>query len=113
MKVIDVYARYFAAECTYAGVPRRAAAVRLTATSDSGRILYEVSVSFFPHRDEEDYAVSYDACASEVIYDAPGRRAKSREKAFLESLRTHADALAASMEGKIFWDQPLREARLG
>lgn len=113
MKVIDVYRQYFAAACVYSGVPRRAALVTLTATSDSGHITYEAGVSFFPHRDEEDYAVSYDACASAVLYDAQGRRAKSREKVFLSEIQSHADRLAASLEGQIFWDQPLRPAQFG
>ena len=56
MKVIDVYEQYFAAECTYSGVPRHAAVIKLTATSDAGTITYEVGVSFFPHNDPEDLA---------------------------------------------------------
>ena len=113
MKVIDVYSQYFSGECVYAGVARRAVLVRLTAESDSGHIRYEVGISFFPHRDEEDFAVSYDACGAETVYDAQGRRSRNREKVFLEELRDRADALAEAMEGKIFWDQPLGEARLG
>ena len=113
MKVIDVYEQYFAAECTANGRPRHAAVVKLTATSDAGRITYEAGVSFFPHDDEEDYAVSYDACASEVLYDAPGRRSKKREAELSKTLREQVDALAATLEGTVFWDRPLREARLG
>ena len=113
MKVIDVYQQYFGAACVFNGVERRAATVRLTATSDSGRITYEVGVSFFPHSDEEDYAVSYDAEAHTVVYDAPGRRSKTREKGLLEDLRARADELAESLEGQIFWDRPLGDARLG
>ncbi len=113
MKVIDVYEQYFAADCVANERPRHAAVVKLTATSDAGRITYEASVSFFPHDDPEDFAISYDAYASEVIYDAPGRRSKKREPALMETLREHADALAASLEGTIFWEEPLIEARLG
>ena len=113
MKVIDVYQQYFAAPCVFSGVERRAAVVKLTATSDAGMIGYEVSVSFFPHEDDEDYAVSYDACAADEIYAAPGRRARKRESDMLEALRTHADALARELGGEILWDQPLRDARYG
>ena len=113
MKVIDVYQQYFAARCVFHEVERRAVTVTLTATSDAGTIRYEVGVSFFPHTDADDFAVSYDAAASEEIYSAPGRRARKREAAMLEELRDHADALAASLGGEIFWDEPLRDARYG
>lgn len=113
MKVIDVYEQYFGGECVFQEVERHAAAVRLTATSDAGRISYEVSVSFFLHRDPEDFAVSYDAYASKTIYDAPGRRSKKREAVLLEELRPRAEELAETLGGRIFWDQPLREARIG
>ena len=113
MKVIDVYESYFDGECVFHEVERRAAAVKLTATSDAGRITYEVSVNFFPHRDPEDFAVSYDAYASETVYDAPGRRSKKREAELLGELRPRAESLAETLGGRIFWDQPLREARIG
>ena len=113
MKVIDVYAQYFAGEYLYNGVPRHAASVKLTATSDAGQVFYEVSVSFFPHNDPEDFAVSYDACAAREIYRARGRRSGKREAEFMESLRNQADALAAELGGTIDWDKPLIEARWG
>ena len=113
MKVIDVYQQFFAARCIFSGVERRAVTVTLTATSDAGTVRYEACVSFFPHREEDDFAVSYDAFASQELYAGPGRRSKKREKILLEeSLRPAADALAASMDGEVFWDRPLREARL-
>ena len=46
-------------------------------------------------------------------WSAKGRRSKKREAKFMEELRTHADELAAGMNGTIFWDKPLIEARLG
>jgi len=113
MKVIDVYAQYFAGECVYNEVPRHAASVKLTATSDAGEVFYEVSVTFFPHNDPEDFAVSYDACAAREIYRAKGRRSKKREAEFLETFRTEADAVAAELGGAIDWEQPLIEARWG
>ena len=114
MKVIDVYAQYFAGACVYNGVERRGASVKLTATSDAGEVSYVVSVSFFPHADPEDFAVSYDACKHRELYAAPGRRSKKRENALLEtSLRPAADALAAEMDAEIFWDKPLTQPRRG
>ena len=113
MKVIDVYAQYFAGECVYNEVPRHGASVKLTVTSDAGEVFYEVSVSFFPHNDEEDFRVSYDACAAREIYRAKGRRSKKREAEFLETFRTEADAVAAELGGTIDWDRPLIEARWG
>jgi len=113
MKVIDVYAQYFAGDCVYNEVPRHGVAVKLTATSDAGEVFYEVSVSFFPHNDPADFGVSYDAYASREIYRARGRRSKKREAEFLETFRTQADALAAELDGTIDWDKPLIEARWG
>ena len=113
MKVIDVYDRYYQGSCTYNGVERKGVRVLLIATSEEGMIRYEAAVSFFPHRDEEDFAVSYDAYASEELYHAKGRRSKKREEALLKELSPHADALAASLSGTIDWDAPLGEARLG
>ena len=113
MKVIDVYKQYFEADCVYNEVPRKGVVVTLTATSDCGQIKYEVGISFFPHRDEEDYGISYDAYASKVIYEAKGRRSKKREAEFLPKMQEYADSLALNMKGTIFWDKPLREAMYG
>lgn len=110
MKVVDVYRQYFAAECVYRGVERRGVLVTLTVTSDQGEITYEAAVTFFPHCDEEDYAVSYDAAASSVLYRARGRRSKKREAALLADFPAAADALAKTLGGCIFWEQPLRDA---
>ena len=58
---VNVYEQYFKARLDYGGAERRAALVMLTAESGQGEIRYEAAVSFFPHRDPEDFAVSYDA----------------------------------------------------
>ena len=110
---VDVYSQYFAAECVFHEVPRRAVIVKLTCESGGGEVRYTASVSFFPHRDEEDYAISYDAYAEKELFYKTGRRSKKREAELLEGLRAHADELAAQLDGEIFWDAPLREARLG
>ena len=73
------------------GVERHAASVMLIATSEEGRIKYEVAVNFFPHTAEDDFAVSYDAYFSEVVYEAAGRRSKKREKEILERIASIAD----------------------
>ena len=113
MKSIDVYRQYFAAECIFNGVERRGAAVWLTAESDAGMIRYEVGVTFFPHRDEEDFAVSYDACSVKELFRAKGRRSKKRDEQYLAQVRTTAEELAASLCGTIHWDKPLCEAQYG
>ena len=113
MATINVYLQYFAAECTFNGVERHAASVMLIATSEEGQIKYEVAVSFFPHVSEDDFVISYDAYFSKVLFEASGRRSKKREQQFMEMLQTEADSLADEANGKIFWDQPLIEARRG
>ena len=110
---VDVYKQYFSARAVCNGVERRAALVALSADSCEGFITYEVLVSFFPHRDEEDFAVSYDACAARRLFHAKGRRSKKREKAFLDGFRAYADKLAGELGGEILWDQPLLEAVYG
>lgn len=110
---IDVYKQYFAAECVYNEVERKGVSVTLTSTSGGGEIKYAVTISFFPHRDAEDFAISYDAFASKEIFNAKGRRSKKREAKFLAEIQIHANELAAGMGGSIFWDKPLIETRLG
>ncbi len=113
MKVIDVYQQYFEGFCVANEVERHGVLVRLTATSDEGKISYEVGISFFPHRDPEDFGISYDAEASRAIYQASGRRSKKREEAFLAGIRPVAEALAGQFDGTIDWEKPLIEARRG
>ncbi len=112
MATINVYQQYFAAECTYNGVDRHAAAVTLIATSEDGQIRYEVAVSFFPHVSDDDFAISYDAYFSKLLYEAKGRRSKKREQQLMEMLHDESDSLATEANGVIFWDRPLIEARL-
>ena len=109
----NVYERFYEAECTYGGIGRKAADVLLIVTSEGGEVRYEYAVNFFPHRDEEDYAISYDAYAAKEFYHAKGRRSKKREEGYLAQLEREADALAQTLGGKIFWDRPLTPERRG
>lgn len=113
MATINVYERYYAAEAEYNGVPRHGALVMLVATSEEGSIRYEAAVTFFPHNDEEDYSVSYDAYLSKVLYEAKGRRSKKREQALVETFASEIDQLSETIGGKVLWEQPLREERRG
>ena len=113
MATISVFQQYYSATCVFNDVERRAASVLLISDSESGIIRYEAAVSFFPHSDPEDFAVSYDAYASKVLYEAAGRRSKKREASLLQSLHEHVDELASSLGGTIDWNSPLGEARLG
>ena len=110
---VNVYEQYFAAYLEANGVPRRGALVMLIADSEAGHIRYEAAVTFFPHGDENDFSVSYDAYYCTVLFDAPGRRSKKREEKLLAGLRAQIDALAEAAGGAVFWDRPLREARRG
>ena len=111
MATLNVYEQYFSAEAEFNGVPRNGALVMLIATSEEGNIRYEAAVTFFPHRDEEDFAVSYDAYFNKVLYEAKGRRSKKREEVLLQELQQHIDELAHEAGGTVYWDQPLREAK--
>ena len=117
---INVYEQFFAAEGSFSGVERRGALVMLISDSEAGTIRYRVAVTFFPHRDEDDFAVSYDAFFEKEIYRAPGRRSKKREAALLDHLQEEIDALSAAAPvdpgtpaARIHWDRPLREPRKG
>ena len=111
--VINVYSQYFAATGTFSGVERRGAMVLLISDSEAGQISYKAAVSFFPHQDEEDFAISYDAYFEKELYRAPGRRSKKREAALMEALQAEIDALAAANNATVDWSNPLNEARLG
>ena len=113
MKTLDVYKQYFSAACTFNGVERRGVAVWLTAESDSGIIRYEVGVTFFPHRDAEDFAVSYDASGLKELFRGQGRRSKKRDEQHLAQVQAAANEIAASLGGVVYWDKPLREAQYG
>lgn len=113
MATLNVYERYYSAEAEFNGVLRHGALAMLIVDSDAGKIKYEAAVTFFPHNDDEDYAVSYDAFLSKVLYEAKGRRSKKREEALMENFQNEIDQLADTIGGKVLWEQPLREARRG
>lgn len=110
---INVYEQYFEADLVAGGVQRRAALIMLIADSEAGHIRYAAALTFFPHEDAEDFAVSYDAYYSTVLFDGPGRRSKKREEKLLAGLQGEIDALAQAAGGAVFWGRPLREARRG
>lgn len=113
MATINVYEQYFKAELTANGVERKGVLVMLISTSEEGQIRYEAAATFFPHNDETDFAISYDAYFSKVLYEAKGRRSKKREKNLLDELQSVINQLAEEAGGQVFWDKPLREARWG
>ena len=113
MATVNVYEQYFEAECIANSIYRHAALVMLISTSEEGHIRYEAAVTFFPHNDPNDFAVSYDAYYSDVLYEAKGRRSKKRETMLMETLQEDIDALAKQAGGRVFWDRPLLKARFG
>ena len=110
---INVYSQYFEAEGVFSGVERKGALVLLVSDSEAGNISYKAAVTFFPHRDDEDFAVSYDAYFEKELYRAAGRRSRKREAALMEQLRPTVDAIAAENGATVLWNQPLGEPRLG
>lgn len=111
--VINVYEQYFKAEAEFNDVKRNGALVILVSDSEAGMITYRAAVSFFPHRDEEDYAVSYDAYFEKELYQGKGRRSKKKEEVYLEGLRDVIDVLAKENDARVLWNEPLREERRG
>ena len=113
MAVVNVFEQYFKASHTANGMPRHAALVCLIADSEAGRIRYDAAVSFFPHNDPEDFAVSYDDYHVITLYEAPGRRSGKREEKLLAGFRRALEEALDGTGAAIFWDEPLRDARRG
>ena len=111
--VVNVYEQYFKADAVFSGVPRKGALVLLISDSEAGRITYKAGIAFFPHRDEGDFAVSYDAYFEEELYSGKGRRSKKKEAEYLEGLRETIDRIAAANNASVIWSEPLREERRG
>ena len=110
---LNVYEQYFEAQGVFSEIERKGALVMMISDSERGMITYKAAVTFFPHRDEEDYAVSYDAYFEKVIYEGKGRRSKKKEAVYLEQLPEVIDHLAEENGAEVCWDKPLREARRG
>ena len=111
--VINVYERYYKADGSFSGVQRNGALVMLVSDSEAGNITYKAAVTFFPHRDEEDFAVSYDAYFEKELYSGKGRRSKKKEEAYLEDLPNTIDEIASEQNAKVLWDEPLMDERRG
>lgn len=111
MATINVYQQYFKGECLFNSKERHGVSVLLVSESESGNIRYEVAVNFFPHIADDDFAITYDAYLSKIVYEASGRRSRKREKELLDGLRPVAEELAAEINGVIDWEHPLTSAR--
>ena len=111
--VINVFERYYKADAIFSGVKRNGALVTLISDSEAGCITYKAAVTFFPHKDEEDFAVSYDAYFEKELFSGKGRRSKKKEAAFLERLRETVDGVAGEHGAAVLWDEPLTEERRG
>ena len=111
--VTNVYERYFKADAVVSDVLRCGALVMLISDSEAGHITYKAAVTFFPHRDDEDFAVSYDAYFEKELYSGKGRRSKKKEAAFIEGLFETVDEIAAEHGASVYWDDPLTDERRG
>lgn len=111
---LDIYSQYFHAHCTFRGSERRAALVKLTAQKDAeGVLAYQISASFMPFEDEEDFRVPDDIVAKRIVLDGMKKRAKKKEEELLAVIRDEIDALLPSLraDAEIDWNRPLRDAR--
>ena len=111
--VVNVFERYYKADAVFNGVQRCGALVMLISDSGAGVITYKTAVTFFPHRDAEDFAVSYDAYFEKELYSSKGRRSKKREAALLMQLQETVNEIAAQHEAAVLWDEPLTAERRG
>lgn len=111
--VVNVYERYYKADAVFSDVQRNGVLVMLISDSEAGFITYKAAVTFFPHRDEEDYAVSYDAYFEKELFTGKGRRSKKKEAAYLEQFKDTIDGIAEEHNALVLWDEPLTEERRG
>jgi len=109
--VTNVYERYYRADAVFSEVQRRGALVMLVSDSEAGMITYKAAVTFFPHRDEEDYAVSYDAYFEKELYSGKGRRSKKKEALYLEQLPEIINRIAGEHNASVIWSEPLTKER--
>ena len=109
--VLNVYKRYFKADAVFSGVPRNGALVMLISDSEAGFITYKAAVTFFPHWDEEDFAVSYDAYFEQELFNGKGRRSKKKEAVFLAQLPEIIGRLSAEHNASVLWEEPLTDER--
>lgn len=77
--VINVFERYYKAKANFSGIKRNGALVMLISNSEAGLITYKAAVTFFPHKDAEDFSISYDAYFEKELYSGKGRRSKKKE----------------------------------
>ena len=110
---VNVFEQYLEAEAVVNEVERRGALVMLISDSEKGQITYTAAVTFFPHADEEDFGVSYDAYLEEVLFSGKGRRSKKREEKMLSGFNEVIDRLSETIGAKVYWDRPLRPERRG
>ncbi len=105
--VINVFKGYYKAKAVFSGVKRNGALVMLISDSEAGNITYKAAVSFFPHNDPEDFAVSYDAYFEKELYSGKGRRSKKKEAEYLEELHGIIDEIAKENKAVVMWDETL------
>ncbi len=111
MDDINIFEQYFEADGTFNGVERHGAKVMLICSSQGGTVRYEAAVSFFPHREADDFAVSYDAYFSKEIISLEGRRSKKREESLMKPFKDLLGMICREQKAKIFWDRPLTQPR--
>ncbi|MBR4394983.1 MAG: hypothetical protein IKT01_01125 [Eubacteriaceae bacterium] len=111
--VINVYERYYKANAVFSDVQRNGALVMLISDSEEGFITYKAAVTFFPHRDEEDFAVSYDAYFEKELFSGKGRRSRKREAIYIDELQETIDQIAEEQNASVLWEEPLTEERRG
>ena len=85
----------------------------LISDSEAGQITYRAAVSFFPHNDPEDFALSGDAYFEKELFSGKGRRSRKKEAAYIEQLPEIIDEMAGEVNASVFWREPLSEERRG
>ena len=76
---------------------------------------YQISASFFPFRDPEDFLVANDVLVSKTVLAGIKRRNRKKEAEIMKSFRNEIDAILPELKADavIYWDRPLLDARWG
>ena len=84
--VTNVFERYYKAKANFSGVKRNGALVMLISDSEAGFITYKAAVTFFAHKDAEDFSVSYDAYFEKELYSGKAEGQRKKRPLFLRNL---------------------------
>ncbi len=109
MDPVTIYSAYMRADAKVHDMQRNACLVSIICESAKGYVSYLERINFIPFEDEEDFRDTYDAQAERILFEGKGRRSRLKDESALAKIKVIGDELAAPFNGKIYWEQFIRE----